>query len=348
MFRIAIAAEREYTNGGSNGPWYDDQRIQAALMDRGHQVEIIDWEDRRIDPCRFDSIFVSSTWNAWVDPQRYINWLDECEKDNQKRLINDLDVIKAGFVKSRYWKILEQLLESNPDVLGFGSLTPSHFYKNFDSSPDSGEELSNILAELDRDSMWSQANIVIKPTISADGTDTFVYNRFKREIPIDEEKHAQFVLDSTVEANAIFHRLATNVQREGVILQPYMQGVEKGEFSLTILNRKCTHAIQKPGRFRGDNSRERRFIPLDQLPGHMLCFAERMVGLLDDHFGIGSVSRARVDMFVQDDMPVLSELECVEPNTNIGIVAAHNERIANDIVQTYANVIETRTAALNS
>jgi hypothetical protein len=35
----------------------------------------------------------------------------------------------------------------------------------------------NVLADLDRDPDWAQANLVVKPIISADGVDTFVYNR---------------------------------------------------------------------------------------------------------------------------------------------------------------------------
>ncbi|MGD1861433.1 MAG: RimK family alpha-L-glutamate ligase [Leptolyngbyaceae cyanobacterium] len=354
MFRIAIAAEHDYTDNGRFGPWYDDRRLQSALQARGHQVEIIDWEDTELDVLSFDSIFVSSTWNACDYPQQYISWLNNCESDNQQRLINAKAVIAAGFTKYRYWGILEQILARNPAFQELGRLTPSRFYQDANSPEDgvvqplAGRKLSDILAELDQNPLWNRANIVIKPVISADGKDTFVYNRFGREIPIDEDKRAQFVLDHADEANAIFHRLATDLNRKGVLLQTYMSGVEEGEYSLIMLDQKCTHAIQKPKLFKGDSSSRRRFMPLDQLPDKMLRFAENIVEQLDNEFGSGSVSRARVDLFFQQGTPVLCELECVEPNTNIRIVANHNEEMANQILQTYVEVIEKRTAALSS
>lgn len=353
MFKIAIAAEHEYTDGGRFGPWYDDNKLRMALEARGHQVEIINWEDPKLDITQFNSVFVSTTWNACDKPQQYINWLNNCERDNRQRLINDLTVIQAGFIKYLYWEILEQFFTDNPEVRDLGRLIPSKFYQNIDSSSETivnhlaGRTLSNILTELEQDVLWNQENIVIKPVISGDGKDTFVYNRFKREIPIDKEKRAQFVLEDIEQAEAIFHRLAADTIKKGVILQTYMSGVEKGEYSLVILDQKCTHAIQKPKRFKGDNSRLRRFIPLAQLPKEVLYFAEKIVGLLEDKFGSGSISRARVDLFLQDETPVLCELECVEPNTNLRVVAEQNIKMADEIVKNYAKVIEKRTAVLS-
>jgi hypothetical protein len=98
--------------------------------------------------------------------------------------------------------------------------------------------------------------------------------------------------------------------------------------------------------FKGDGSTRRQVVSLDRLPGSMLPFAEKLVGWLDGHFGAGAVSRARVDLFNQHGTPVLCELECVDPNTNIRVVAHHNARLADSIVQEYANVVEQRTAAL--
>jgi hypothetical protein len=352
MNRIAIAAETEYTPHGRVGPWFDDQLLQGALAARGHQVDIISWEDTTLNPLCFDAIFVSSTWNSCVDPSAFTAWLDACEQDSQRRLINDRVVLDAGFVKYRYWHLLERALHSNPAIQMLGQLTPSRFYvdgavvENGGVEPLSGRRLADVLAELDRDPQWAQASIVLKPVISADGIDTFVYNRHGYAIPIDEKKRAQFVLGSAEDADATFVRLARDRGRHGVLLQPYMDGVEAGEYSLTILGRSCTHAIQKPKLFKGDGSSRRQVVALDRLPGSMLPFAEKLVEWLDGHFGAGAVSRARADLFNQHGTPVLCELECVAPNTNIWVVAHHNASLADSIVQEYANVIEQRTAVL--
>lgn len=352
MHSIAIATEETYTSSGSVGTYYDDQRLRAELESRGHRVEIIDWEDRNVELLVFDSIFVSSTWNGCENPSKYVAWIKSCERDRHRRLINDRAVIEAGFTKYHYWQKLEQILAENPDIQKLGHLTPTRFFCDDPSQADStvellaGRVLSDILAELDQDPQWVEANIVLKPVISADGIDTFVYNRFDRPIPIDDEKRARFVLDNANDANKIFHRLATDNNRKGVVLQTYVDGVEEGEYSLTILGRTCSHAVQKPRLFKGDGSSRRKLVPLDQLPAKMCRFAEEIVGLLDYRFGSGAITRARVDLFNQNDTVVLCELECVEPNTNMRVVANTDEKMADAIVQTYADVIEKRTAEL--
>lgn len=348
MSNIAIAAQASLTFGGKAIPSPDDQLLQAELKNRGHRVEIINWENVRTNPLQFDSIFISSTWNACLYPQEFLAWLSSCEQDGQRRLINDHAVLEAGFFKDRYWHRLEQILKNAPSLQDLAELTPSRFFLEGAVTLGEGVEaldsrrLAEILAELDETPEWAQSNIVFKPVVSADGRDTFVYNRFKRTIPIDEEKRAKFVLESAQEAEVEFRRLAKNTVRRGVLLQPYIEGVESGEYSLTILGGQCTHAIQKPKLFKGDGSIRRKVVELDKLPRNMQRFAEALVQTLDTHFGSGSISRARVDLFDRQGIPVLCELECVEPNTNINIVAKHNESIAKKIVQHYADVIENQ------
>ncbi len=351
MSSIAIAAEAAYTPGGSAGPWFDDQLLRDALEATGHDVTIISWEDPSIDLLQFDAIFVSSTWNGCADPAAFVAWLDACEADGRQRLINDRAVLDAGFVKYRYWKLLEYAFQHDHTLRSLGQFTPSRFYSAAANTHDGieslgGRRLTDLLATLDHDPQWTSANLVIKPVISADGIDTFVYNRFALTIPIDDAKRAQFVLSTAAAAESEFLRLAQDAQRGGVLLQPYMPGVEAGEYSLTFFGRGCTHAVQKPKLFKGDGGRRRQVVALEQLPGTMFAFAEHLVSWLHDHFGAGAVSRVRVDLFDQDGQPVLCELECVDPNTNIQRVAEHDPDAAQAIIATYARVIEARTATL--
>jgi hypothetical protein len=353
MSNIAIASQIKYTTSGESGFWYDDQELQTALKSRGHRVEIIGWENAEVDLLLFDSIFVSSTWNACDDPSKFISWLNACERDNRRRLINDRDVIKSGFLKHRYWHLLEDYLRSNPEIWKLGQLTPSRFFIDGNCLEDSYLEpittrtLADVLVELDRDPLWANSNIVLKPVVSADGIDTFVYNRFNHDIPIDAAKRAQFVINSPDEAEAVFRRLVGNTARYGTILQPYLAGVEVGELSLTVLGGTCTHAIRKPKLFKGDDSSRREAVPLNQLPASMQSFAEVLVKYLDSHFGEGKISRARVDLFEQGGKPVLCELECVEPNSNLKVWANYDKKSTEEIVQRYASIIESRTAVLN-
>ncbi|NJO81379.1 MAG: hypothetical protein HC828_00555 [Blastochloris sp.] len=351
MLRIAIAAAAAYTPAGANGPWFDDQVLQAALAEAGHAATIISWESGDVDLRQFDAIFVSSTWNGCADPHAFRAWLDACEADGRRRLINDRAVLDAGFVKSRYWRLLEDALTQHAALRALGRLTPSRFYVAGDVGQDgaealAGHSLADVLAELDRDPQWAAENLVLKPVISADGIDTFVYNRFKRAIPIDDAKRAQFVLATPDQAEATLQRLADDTLRGGVVLQPYMRGVEAGEYSLTVLGHVCTHAVRKPKLFKGDGSSRREVIALADLPAGMGAFAEGLVGWMDAQFGAGALSRARVDLFDQDGIPVLCELECVDPNTNLRLVAQRDAATAQQIGRRYAEVIAARAATL--
>jgi hypothetical protein len=351
LVRIAIAAAAAYTPTGANGPWFDDQLLHESLVGAGHEATIISWETSNIDLLQFDAIFVSSTWNGCTDPQAFRAWLDACEADGRQRLINDRAVLDTGFVKSRYWRMLEHALAQDATLRALGRLTPSRFYIAGDAGLDAaealaGRSLADVLAELNSDPQWAESNLVLKPVISADGIDTFVYNRFNRTILIDDAKRAQFVLTTSAQAEAVLQRLAGDTLRDGAVLQPYMRGVEAGEYSLTVLGGACTHAVRKPKLFKGDGSSRREMIALADLPSGMLAFAEGLVGWMDTQFGPDSLSRARVDLFDQDGVSVLCELECVDPNTNLRLVAQRDEAAAQQIGRRYADVIAARAATL--
>jgi hypothetical protein len=350
--QIAIAADTRYTPHGASGPWYDDAGLRDALEALGHRVTMIGWEDPTVDLHQYDAIYVSSTWSGWRNPAAYLAWLDACEADGRRRLINDRAVIATGFIKAQLWQVLEPATQTRSHHLG--SLTPSRFYcvgmpLYLGITPLAGRDFAAILADLDRDPAWAQANLVLKPIISADGVDTFVYNRMGRSIPIDAEKREAFVLETFTQADAVFQRLAADPERGGVLVQPYMPGVETGEYSLTFLGGVCTHAVRKPPLFKGDGSVRRRVVDRPDLPPRLLAFAEQVLGWMHDHFGADALSRVRIDLFDQDGEAVLCELECADPNTNIRLVAEQRgPDAAQAIFARYATVIADRVASLAS
>ncbi|NTU79709.1 MAG: hypothetical protein HGA45_09960 [Chloroflexales bacterium] len=351
-YTIAIAVEATYAPGGSIGPWHDDIALRAALARLGHRAVIISWEDPAIDLRQFDAIYVSSTWNTSAHGAAFRFWLDACERDGRRRLINDRAVLDAGEAKYQYWSLLEAALRQRPELQALGQLTPSRFYIQ-GMSPDpavknlAGRGLAAILAGLDQEAPWGDTDLVLKPARSGDGHATFVYNRSGRAIPIDDDKRAEFVITAPNQAEAVFQRLAADHARGGVILQPYMRGVEAGEYSLTFFGPTCVHAVRKPPLFKGDQSSRRQVLDGKQLPARMRAFAEGLVGCLQAHFGAGAISRSRVDLFDQAGVPVLCELECVAPNTNLHLVARQwGLTVALALFDDYAEVIAARAGQL--
>ncbi|GAB4178131.1 MAG: hypothetical protein Fur005_40300 [Roseiflexaceae bacterium] len=350
MLRIAIAAQASYTAAGEHGPWFDDQQLLEALIARGHTAAIIAWEHPH-DLQQYDAIYVSSTWNDCSDPPRFLEWLAACEQDGHSRLINDRAILELGFAKQRYWQVLTKLLEQHPAIAALGQLIPSRFFLQAAAAGSGfeavdGRSLAEILAAADHDPLWRQANIVLKPTISADGINTFVYNRQQHTIPIDDAKRAEFVISEMSNANRTFQHLAADQHRQGVLLQPYMTGVEAGEYSLIFLGQQCTHAIQKPKLFKGDGSSRRRMVPLEQIPARMAAFSQQLVAALHATAGIGAISRLRLDLFDQGGIPMLCELECVSPNINLRVIAREDPSAAAQITERYAETIAARALAL--
>jgi hypothetical protein len=112
-----------------------------------------------------------------------------------------------------------------------------------------------------------------------------------RSIPTDAEKRDAFVLETFAQAEAVFQRLAADPKRGGVLVQPYMPGVETDEYWLTFLGGSCTHAVRKPPLFKGDGSTRRRAVDLPDLQPRLLAFAEQMLGWMRNHFGADSLQR---------------------------------------------------------
>jgi hypothetical protein len=104
-----------------------------------------------------------------------------------------------------------------------------------------------------------------------------------RSIPTDAEKRDAFVLETFAQAEAVFQRLAADPKRGGVLVQPYMPGVETDEYWLTFLGGSCTHAVRKPPLFKGDGSTRRRAVDLPDLQPRLLAFAEQMLGWMRNH-----------------------------------------------------------------
>ncbi|MEM8671987.1 MAG: hypothetical protein AAGG48_31000 [Planctomycetota bacterium] len=345
--KIALAAEAKYVNR----LWFDDRKLLAELKNRGHHVQVIDWQDKEQRVDHFDSIFICTTWNGCHHPRDYIRFLNKCNA-GKPRLINDREVLGIGFSKSFYWPLLEQLLErnehdgTNPSGVD-GTLTKSHFF--VDGEPITaggceesldGRSLCDILEELE----WDTRRIVLKPAISASGFNTFVYVPEGAK-PIDATQvrpgKEAFVLRCKNDARRTFVKLARNTINNGVVLQPYVDAVESedcAEHSMVVIGGKCVHAVKKMPLFGGCRTKDRTFIPTrdedrkripvndnnNEKVKEMREFAEYLVQQLANEFGKNSVSRARADIFYHEGRPTLCELECVDPNTNLEVVLTGN------------------------
>lgn len=312
---IAIATDSSYA--APLEPWIDDSMLRKELEELGARVNILDWQNKAVDWHTFDAIFVSSTWNIPAFPQAFLSWLNHCSEE-RKRLINDQQVLIDNVVKSRY---LSYLAEKFGDTMNSkAAVTPSAYFaitaNEQDATQAIGDQtLEEILMRLDGDESgnWKQQDIILKPIVSADGKDTFVYARTGRSL---KAKDPGFILQDASEANQRMKNMLLDADR-GIILQPYIQGVEQGEYSLVFLGDRFSHAIQKPGGFRQDSETARIAKSAEELPEGMIAFGEQLIRHMEARYGAGALTRTRVDLLLSGHGFLVCELECTEPNTNI-------------------------------
>ncbi len=146
------------------------------------------------------------------------------------------------------------------------------------------------LRELYAETGWNDS--VVKPTVSGGGRHTY---RLHPENLADHE--------------SIFQTLILN---EAMILQPYLRSIEtRGEVALMVIGGQFSHAIlkrAKEGDFRVQDDFGGTVHPYTPTPEE-IEFAEHVVSVCTPQ-----PLYARVDlMFDNNDQPVVSELELIEP-----------------------------------
>ena len=96
-------------------------------------------------------------------------------------------------------------------------------------------------------------------------------------------------------------------QEHDMLVQPAMEGfAHPGERCLIWIDGTFTHAVTKRARYAGDAESIAAAGPLSELEE---AFGERVLATTD-----ASMLYARVDMILEEGLPVLSELELIEPS----------------------------------
>mmetsp|Transcript_48460 Transcript_48460/g.105795 ORF Transcript_48460/g.105795 Transcript_48460/m.105795 type:complete len:148 (+) Transcript_48460:42-485(+) len=93
-----------------------------------------------------------------------------------------------------------------------------------------------------------------------------------------------------------------------------LKGISQGEYQLVFIGGQFTHAVKKPGGFKNSSETERQGIDEQEL-GQMKVLADKIIAYTIQKKGW--LAYARVDLVSEDHMPVLLELELVEPNLQL-------------------------------
>ncbi len=130
----------------------DESILIDACKAAGLQVELVPWEDRKVEWERFDLVVLRSTWNYYEDEIGFRSWIEEVSA--RTSLWNGKDLV--------LWNLDKHYLS---ELSGLGiSTVPTRYI-------DLAEGLGQILD----DEGWD--DFVVKPTVSAG---SFMTQRFSR------------------------------------------------------------------------------------------------------------------------------------------------------------------------
>jgi O-ureido-D-serine cyclo-ligase len=253
--------------------------LQAALLDAGAQVAIVDWDDAAVDWSVFDLVVLRSCWDY---TERYVEFLIWAERvSHLTRLLNDFEIVRWNTDK-HYLADLERA--------GI-AIVPSHFI----------EPEADVMAELQAflDAHGECAELVVKPAIGAGSRDT--------------QRHARHDIDAI---SAHVERLLR--AGRSVLLQPYLDRVDDaGETALIHFDGAFSHAIRKGPLLRKDAGPTAELYAPEQIDAREPGADERALAtkVLAALPFAGMSAYARVDLIrAADGSPLLLELELTEPS----------------------------------
>lgn len=269
MKKIAIVSSLYKCNEVEEDIWIKDK-----LIELGYKVDIIPWEDKKINWSKYDLIIIKSTWKYNKKINEFINWLDKIKKYN---VINSINLINENLYKDKQISKLDKAnLPHINTLVGtniFDTTIKMLYYK------------------------IKYGKVVIKPSISAGGDNTFLYITKGKE---NYNNTCNFI-------DAIKNiRNILKIEKEKILIQEYIDEITNGEISLVFVNGEYQYALEKHPKVFHNR------IPTD---------IKRSVNKDIIEFGKKAISKlkydntlfARIDLVVKDNKPIIMEIEVIEP-----------------------------------
>lgn len=236
----------------------------------GWEVDAIDWRSRP-DWDSFDAVYICTPWDYPLHVREFESVLQDIELSNAV-LFNALSTVR--------WN-LEKTYMRDVEARG-GDIVPSLWFDNFD--PASVPDYFRI---------HGVNRVVIKPTIGANATDTFVVQE-----PVPDD---------------VLRKLQEAFSGRAHFVQPFIESIQtEGEFSLFFFDGEFSHAIRKtpaPGDFRVQEEHGADILP-ESPPAELLQTAITIFSGLQPMpvYGRGDWVRGVDGRFL------LMELELIEPS----------------------------------
>lgn len=284
----------------------EDKRLKLALEDLGIKAEIISWEEDKLDD--YNLLVLRSVWGYQNNYKKFKSWLLEL-KEKGIQLLNNPDMVLTNIQKNKQFNILDNY---NIEHINTVFLTSVDLYL---------VEFSKKLLEL------SKSNpIVIKPTISGSGENTFLLdmNNINSQIP------------NTIELKEVREKFEPLIQENDdleIMIQPYISEINFGEYSCIFIDGQLTHTMLRfPNVF---HAKQRPYL-IENVPKSVLNLAHKVENIPE----FQGYLYMRVDMVVVDNIPKIMEVELAEPDLLTKYI--ENKNVQNEVTKILSKSINRR------
>lgn len=184
----------------------EDLYLKNYLNHELVDAEIVCWEDNTIEWKSFDALIIRSIWGFQYELNSFFKWLAMIEKENVL-ILNPISVMKDNFDKEKQFSILDAYQIPHIDTI---------FFKN-------NQNLLEQIQYIKKQSFPNEHKLVLKPIISESGEDTYLLENVENlnNLEMVEKKR--------------------NI--ENWMLQPFIETVDEGEYSLCYIEGKFVNAI---------------------------------------------------------------------------------------------------------
>ena len=284
----------------------EDKRLKLALENLNIKAKIISWEEDKLDD--YDLLILRSVWGYQNNYKKFKSWLFELkEKDIQ--LLNNPDMVLTNIQKNKQFNILDNY---NIEHINTVFLTSVDLYS---------VEFSKKLLELAKSNP-----IVIKPTISGSGENTFL-------LDVD---NINFQIPNTIELKDVREKFEPLMQENGdleIMIQPFISEINFGEYSCIFIDGQLTHTMLRfPNVF---HAKQKPYL-IENVPKSVLNLAHEVESILE----FQDYLYMRVDMVVVDDIPKIMEVELAEPDLLTKYI--ENKNVQNEITKVLSKSINRR------
>lgn len=289
---VAILSSKKWQNKVT-----DDILLKQELIKSNFNATIIAWDETN-DYSKYDTVIIRSIWGYEEDIEKFEKFLDTLTKNNII-ILNSISIMKNNYYKEKQFELLDKY-----DI--------PHIKTVF--IPKNTKDIISLVKEN------IEGEMIIKPSISASGKNTYLLN--------SNSKRKNII--SLNDVNLKFEEINKTTS---LMLQPFIKEIDDGEISLIYIDGKFSHAIK---RFPNIFNDTKGVSYLADVPKKLLDLGNRILEIKEYQRSLYE----RIDVVKKDNEYIVMELELVEPALFIKEVS--NKSIQKKILAKFALSIKNK------